>query len=111
MKRLLTILALCLMAVAAYAQNVEDPNVSPQTLCKIKGREAMIVAKYRDKGESEAWQKEQISSRPVDTQEDEDFQVRMIKMVHKVYNTPQYFNVAPHLVAAMVEDECFNRLQ
>lgn len=110
MKHLLTALLLGLTAVAVQAQNVEDPMVSPKALCAIKGREAKIVAEYRDKGRSEAWQKEQISSRPVDTQDDEDFEVRMIKMVHKVYNTPQYFNVAPHIVAAMVEDECFNQL-
>jgi hypothetical protein len=109
-----TILIVCLLAAAttAYADSVTDiPGVSPAKMCNILGSEAVMIAKARVDGFTEVQMNQGIASKPVQTQADEDFEVRMTRMVYRVFHDDRFQRgVAPDLIGSMVEDECYDRL-
>jgi len=103
---------LACLALDAHADSITDiPHASPSLMCTLKGSEAVFVAKMRAKGMTEQEQNAGIAAKPVNTQDDQDFEVRMTRTIYTVYHDDRYQrNVAPDLIGAMIADDCFDRL-
>ena len=97
---------------APSAVQVAAPAIPPATVCRLAGDEAAFVARWRDKGMTETDQNTGIAAKPIHTQADEDFQVRMTRTIYTVYHDDRYQRgVSPVVIGAMVRDDCLERLQ